>query len=371
MKILMISKAFVTGVYQKKLEELAAIEGIQLRLVVPPYWRTGRHSERLVCKHCRGYEMSVQAPMFNGHFHYHFYPSLAREISDFGPDIVHVDEEPYNFASAHAIWLAQKHSARALFFSWQNLNRRYPPPFSWIEKYCYRQAAAIAGTDGAKDVLREKGFDGQLAVIPQFGVDPELFHPKSEEFPSSQFTIGYVGRLVEEKGLKYLLAAMTGLPSVRLRIAGRGPLCKWIVAFAAAKNISGRVSGPTPIAAENVPDFLHSLDLLVLPSVPTPNWTEQFGRVLVEAMACQVPVVASNSGEIASVLGNAGKVIPPGNERALIEAVEDIRSNADLAREMGYRGRERVLQNFTHQHIARATSAFYSNLLSSQTQARP
>ena len=137
--------------------------------------------------------MSVQAPMFNGHFHYHFYPGLAREISDFGPDIVHVDEEPYNFASAHAIWLAQKHSARALFFTWQNLNKRYPPPFSWIEKYCYRQAAAIAGTDGAKDVLREKGFDGQLAVIPQFGVDPEVFHPKSEEFPSSQFTFGYVG----------------------------------------------------------------------------------------------------------------------------------------------------------------------------------
>ena len=121
MKILMLSKACVTGTYQKKLEELAAIEGIQLRLVVPPYWRTGRHSEQLVFQHCTGYEISVQSPMLNGHFHCHFYPGLAREISDFGPDIVHVDEEPYNFAAAHAIWLAQRHSARALFFSWQNL----------------------------------------------------------------------------------------------------------------------------------------------------------------------------------------------------------------------------------------------------------
>ena len=359
----MISKACVTGPYQRKLEEIAALDNIDLRVVVPPYWRTDDHREPLVRQHLDGYELAVRTAVFNGHFHYHFYPALGREIADFAPDLVHVDEEPYNLATAHAVWLARRHSARAVFFSWQNLNKTYPRPFSWMERYCYGRAAAIAGTNGAKKVLRAKGFQGPIEVIPQFGVDPEVFRPAPARGRPDHFTVGYLGRLVEEKGLRTLMSAMTDLSDARLRIGGRGPMAGWIREFAQERDMIDRVEGPTAVIPSEVPRFLNSLDVLVLPSVPTPGWSEQFGRVLVEAMACQVPVVASDSGEIPAVLGGTGRLVPPGDENALIEALEEFRSNPDLAEEMGRLGRKRVMENFTHRQIARATGAYYLKLL--------
>ncbi len=363
MRVLMISKACVSGPYQKKLEEIAALEGIELRVVVPPYWRTDKHREWLERRHLQGYEMSVRTALFNGHFHYHFYPALAREFADFAPELVHADEEPYNLATAHAVWLARRYSTRAIFFSWQNLVRAYPPPFAWLERYCYRHAAAIAGTGGARDVLRARGFGGPLAVIPQFGVDPDVFRAAPTRAGPAQFTVGYLGRLVEEKGLKPLMRAIAKLSDTRLRIGGRGPMANWIREFASAQNMMDRLDGPAPVPPMEVPDFLNTLDALVLPSLPTPKWTEQFGRVLVEAMACQVPVVASDCGEISGVLGGSGLLTPPGNVDALVEALEKIRENADLAGELGRRGRVRVMEHFTHRQIARATGAYYLKLL--------
>lgn len=367
----MISKACVAGPYQKKLEEIAALDGIELRVVVPPFWRTDGHREWLDRRHLNGYEMSVRKALFNGHFHYHFYPAMAREIANFGPEIVHVDEEPYNLATAHAVWLARRHSARAVFFSWQNLNRRYLPPFSWLERFCYRRAGAIAGTSGARDVLQAKGFEGPLAVIPQFGVDPDEFRPVPARDGPRRFTVGYLGRLVEEKGLRPLMGAMSKMPDARLRIGGRGPMASWIRMFAAERNITEGMDGPTPVPPTEVPIFLNSLDVLVLPSLPTPNWTEQFGRVLVEAMACQVPVVASECGEIPGVLGDAGLLVPPGDEDALVTALERIRGNPDLADDLGRRGRTRVMENYTHRQIAGATGEYYFELLANLSDPEP
>ena len=66
-----------------------------------------------------------------------------------------------------------------------------------------------------------------------------------------------------------------------------------------------------------VPAVLRALDVLVLPSLTTPSWKEQFGRVLQEAMACAIPVVGSDSGEIPHVIGDAGLVTPEGDAAAL------------------------------------------------------
>ena len=99
-------------------------------------------------------------------------------MQEFRPDIVHIDEEPYNAATVHACRVARAHGARVVFFAWQNLQRRYPPPFRWFERYVFGRAAGIAGTATAAKVLRAKGFAGRLAVVPQFGVDPELLRAR-------------------------------------------------------------------------------------------------------------------------------------------------------------------------------------------------
>ena len=178
----MVSKALVVGAYQRKLEELAQQPDVALTVVVPAAWREGRKLVRLERTHTQGYDLIVAPLAFNGQFHLHFYPTLSRLLLQLRPDILHMDEEPYNVATWFALRQGQAVGARSLFFTWQNLPRRYPWPFSGFERANFHRAShAIAGNPTAADVLRTKGYRGPITVIPQFGVDPEhlLAAPRS------------------------------------------------------------------------------------------------------------------------------------------------------------------------------------------------
>jgi glycosyltransferase involved in cell wall biosynthesis len=350
MRILMISKACLVGTYQRKLEEIARFQDIELMVIVPPSWRDGSRSIRLERVYTAGYQLIVEPIALNGSFHLHFYPRLERRLRAFAPDIVHIDEEPYNLATFHALRLAKRVGARALWFTWQNLNRRYPLPFRLIERYNLNHADyGIVGSAGAAAVWREKGYSGPLAVIPQFGVDPDIYKPSGDERePSPEFRIGYVGRLVPEKGIDLLLEAVATLDKEgwRLTIVGAGPEKDRLAALAHHLGLPDRV--------------------LVLPSRSQPNWTEQFGRVLIEAMACGVPVVGSDCGEIPNVVGKTGLIFPEGDAAALRACLEQLRDHADLRASLAQRGRERVLTHFTQTQVARHTVTVYREMMNDQ-----
>lgn len=364
MKVLILSKACVAGPYQQKLEAMAGSPDLELRAVVPPYWRTGNYREPLRRMYVDGYTLKVRRAFLNGHFHLHFYPRLGAELASFRPDLVHIDEEPYNLATAHASFLARRAGARCLFFTWQNLLRTYPPPFSWFEAYCYRDAAAIAGSDGALAVLKQKGFRGPSAVIPQFGVDPDLFSPAGAPPANRPFTIGFLGRLVEGKGLRTLLQAFSQMDGDQLlRIAGGGPLEVWLRRAVDAHALAGRVEILGRLAPENAPEFIRSLDVMVLPSIPTQRWVEQFGRSLIEAMSARVAVIGADTGEIPNVVGDAGLLVPPSDPAALARALRLLRDNGSLRLDLAEKGRARVHARFTHARLAAATVDFYRRLL--------
>lgn len=361
MRVLMISKACVVGAYQKKIEELAKLEDIEVTLIVPPYWLERGRKIPLERLHTSGYELLVLPIALNGHFHLHFYPGLGGQIERLKPEIIHIDEEPYNLATFQAMRWAKRIGARALFFTWQNLLRRYPPPFSWMEGYNLRNAAyAIAGNREGEGVLRAKGFRGPVALIPQFGVDPEIYKPAAHEKGKGRFRIGYVGRLVEEKGVDLLLRALSDLPGGwHLRILGDGPQKKRLQSLVQGLGLTGRVVFEPPLPSAGMPDYYRGLDLLVLPSRTRPNWKEQFGRVLIEAMASGVAVVGSHSGEIPHLIGEAGLVFPEEDPLALREAIERIMRDAELRQRLALAGRERVLERYTQAQIALETYRVY------------
>jgi len=365
MRILMLSKACLVGAYQRKLEEIAHYPDIELMVVVPPTWRDGVHVVQLERAHTAGYELVVEPILFNGSFHLHFYPRLRRRIHDFSPDILHVDEEPYNLATFHALRLAQKFGARALWFTWQNLNRSYPPPFCWIENYnLHHVDCAIAGSAGAAAVWREKGYTGPLATIPQFGVDPEVFAPSLGRRDSAHdFVIGYAGRLVSEKGVDLLLAAAAELEGAwRLSVLGAGPEQARLTTLARRLGLEGRITFEGYLPSMRMPAFYQELDALVLPSRSQSNWIEQFGRVLIEAMSCGVPVIGSDCGEIPQVVGDAGLIFPEEDIEALNEHLSRLMCDKDLQRDLSLRGRERVLANFTQTKIAAQTVTVYRQI---------
>lgn len=361
----MISKACIVGAYQRKLEELARLPDMELTVAVPPYWRQGDGILPLERAYTSGYQLCILPMVFNGNFHLHFYHGLDKLVQRSRPQIMHIDEEPYNLATFQAMRSAQRHGARALFFTWQNLLRRYPPPFSSFERYNLAHAAcAIAGNQEAEEVLRAKGYQGEIHVLPQFGVDPTLYLQDRPPRAGSGFVIGYVGRLVEEKGVHILLQAVGGLEgNWRLQLVGSGPYESSLQGLSVRLGIEKHVVWVGQVPSAEMPRVLNELDVLVLPSLTRRNWKEQFGRILIEAMACQVPVVGSSSGEIPHLVADTGLIFPEGEVEALRNVLHKLMQDPELRLELGQKGRTRVLAHYTQQRIATETHALYQRLL--------
>ncbi len=373
MRILILSKALVNGVYQRKLEELARLPDVELLAVVPPAWIESRVGVlQLERRFVEGYQLVVEPMWFNGHHHIHVYPGLAKHVARFRPDILHIDEEPYNLVTAHAALVGKRYGAQILFFTWQNLYRRYPPPFSWFERLNYRLAsAAVAGNHEAAEVLRRKGYRGPLAVIPQFGVDPDIFRPLS--VPRAEIpTIGFVGRLVPEKGADLVIRALARLPGrVQLEIVGEGVERTRLELLASELGVRDRVIFRGGVPPALMPEALNRFDLLVVPSRTRRNWKEQFGRVIIEAMSCGVPVVGSSSGEIPHVIGDPALVFPEDDVDALVRLLNDLLSDSERLRQLGEAGRRRVLTHYTQRRIAEQYYAVYQSMLAARRFGSP
>jgi glycosyltransferase involved in cell wall biosynthesis len=386
MKVLMLSKALIVGAYQKKLEEMAAIEDVELTVVVPPTWNDPRGRTRLEKVHTSGYEFTVTNIAFNGNFHLHFYPKLGGIIRRVKPDIFHIDEEPYNLATFQAMWLARSQRIPTVVFTWQNLNRRYPPPFNLMERYVLNHAdALLVGNSEAANVWQSKGYQGPMRLIPQFGVDPNIYYRRKrvnrrgkisvfkrrQVGPPSQssLVIGYVGRLVEEKGIEILLHAVRKLKGPwMLQILGDGPDRKRLEHMAQWLGVAPRVTFDQKMPSSHLPNYFSGLDVLVLPSLTRANWKEQFGRVLIEAMACDVITVGAESGAIPEVIGDAGLTFPEGDVDALRERLQQLLDDVQLRQELRQKGRARVTENYTQAAIAHHTVEVYRQILG---QAEP
>ena len=365
MRILMLSKALVNGAYQKKCEELAALPDVELIVAVPPAWREPRVGViRLERRFTAGYQLVTLPMMFNGRHHLHFYPTFERLVRRTRPDIVHVDEESFNLATFLALRAGVRHGARCCFYNYANIDRFYPPPFNLFERYAFRHAAhAFACSAEAAAIIRRHGYTGPLTILPQFGVDPDLYAPARRDRRNATLVVGYIGRLVPEKGVIDLVEAVARAPSVRLRLIGDGALRPAIETQIARLGIAERVELRPAVPSTRVPDELRRLDALVLPSRTTRTWKEQFGRILVEAMSCAVPVVGSSSAAIPDVIGDAGIIYPEGDITALADALRRLADDPALRDDLGRRGRERVLAHFTQAAIARQYHHAYRSML--------
>jgi glycosyltransferase involved in cell wall biosynthesis len=367
MRVLMVSKACLVGAYQSKLELIGAFDDVELTVIVPQVWQDSSGPVELERTQAENYEMLVDPIRFNGHFHRYYFPKLKQRLREIKPDILHMDEEPYNLATWLGIRQARKMRVKSLFFSWQNISRPYPPPFSIMERQVLRWSDyGVMGNAAAVGVWQGKGYTGPYAIIPQFGVDPALFRPNPDQSNHEKpFTIGVAGRrLVREKGIDLVLQAAAQLEgNWQVRIAGEGPIRPKLESLAVDLGIADRVHFTGALPSTEVFTFLNKLDVLVLPSRTMPNWKEQFGRVLIEAMACEVPVIGSDSGEIPNVIGDAGLVFREDNVADLFVHLNMLMTDPDARAQFGTLGRRRVLDNYTQAQIAAQTVAVYREMI--------
>lgn len=369
MRIAIVSKTFVADTAQRQLEWIARQPGVELTLVTPPEWRSD--DGRLLTfepRYTEGYDLRRVPVLFNGHYHYYLYRGLRPALAALRPQIVHIDEEPYNPAGAQAQRAADALRARTVFVAWQNLYRSYPPPFAQVERFNYRHTAhIIAGSESVAQVLRRKGYGGPLSAFSVHGVDPDIYRPLPSRRDPARFVVGYIGRLVMYKGVGLLIEALSSMPPhCALRLVGSGPDTAELRRLAQACGVSDRVEFVSAVPASEVPGTLAGIDVLAAPSLTQPNWSEQFGRVLIEGMACGIPVVGSSSGEIPRVLGDAGVVVPEADAAALRQALLDFAADPARRAEYAQRGRNRVLAHFTQERIAQRIAAVYREVLDGQ-----
>ncbi len=369
MRVAIVSKTFVAEASQQLLERIAARPGVELTLITPPEWRSddGR-TLPFTSRYTTGYTVAATPVVFNGRYHFYVYRGLSRVMRQIQPDIVHIDEEPYNPAGAQAQRAALLVGARSVFVTLQNLYRDYPFPYSAMEQYDYRHTAhMIAVNAAAGEVARRKGYSGPLSVFTVYGIDPTMYQPAPRREPRpapDTFVIGYLGRLGLFKGTGVLIEALARMPQrCRLRFIGSGPDEAELRRLAAERGVADRVEFRGAVSTVAVPAALAEVDVMVLPSLTQPNWMEQFGRVLIEAMACATPVVGSDSGEIPNVIGDAGIVTPEGDVEALRSALLRLEADPALRAHYAQAGRERALRLFTNDATASNIVGVYEQVL--------
>jgi glycosyltransferase involved in cell wall biosynthesis len=259
-----------------------------------------------------------------------------------------------------------------VFATFQNISKRYPPPFSWFERYALRRANGIIafGDTVAETLAGRVGVPAHTAVIPP-GVDTTLFAPRlqwREEirrtlgWGDDVLVVGFAGRFVAEKGLDVLTAALDRIEVPwRAIFVGGGPLEPDLRRWAA--RYPGRVAIRSDVAHHDVPRWLNAMDVLAAPSRTTAGWREQFGRMLIEGFACGVPVVASDSGEIPRVVGDAGVIVPEGDVEAWRDALGRLLTDGPARSALSVAGRQRVLARYDWRVVAAAHASFFDTVI--------
>lgn len=372
MKVLLIAHACqVSNEGQQRAQQLGRLPGIDLRVITPDRWReygVWRSAQKPVNP---SYSLQVEKVRFPwsgpAQWYFHYYPSLGKTLRAFQPDVIDLWEEAWGLVSAHACWLRNRlvPSAKIVSETEANIPRTHPFPFPQLRSYSLRHTDyAVARQTEGIGVLRAKGYTGPVEVIGN-AVDPELFRPLSREeckraLGVSGFVIGYVGRLIEAKGLRDIIEALpAALPDVTLILVGSGPDQAALERRVKELNLFGYVRFVSPRKMEELPAVMNALDALLLVSRTTATWKEQFGRVIIEAHACGVPVIGSDSGAIGEIIGRGGIVVREGNSKDISVAIRKIRNDPALAGEMGRWGRQQVEEHYTWKRVSERMRDIY------------
>ena len=369
LKVLFTWHAAVLAANQNYLKHLAADPELAVTLLIPPRWdestsmveahlpEEAAYTVRVdeVKKACKGLSFR--------------YKNIRSTLLAVKPDVIFLYEEPYSYVALQMLYWQRKlcPQAKFVFYSWQNLDCRYSFLRRQIESYVFRHSGlAVAGSQDVEAVLRLHGFAKPIRQVP-LAIDPVDFPTATdgtascelrEQLSLHHFTIGYIGRLAQEKGLAELLqaAAMLKNQSWQLLLIGSGADEAELKQLAGQLQISDRIVWVPYVKNTEMYRYYAVMDAFVLPSRTTEAWKEQFGRVLIESMLCGTPVIGSSSGEIPLVIADAGLVFPEGDAAVLADRIERLMNEPELRERLRDKGRDRVLAHYTWEKVAQATA---------------
>jgi len=412
MKVLVISHSAIQPTYHRKFEEVSKVaSGLELpvilRILVPDTWVENDQTLHFSTLDARRggvyplpqhpasfYPGKVTFPGYGSRFF--FTRGIIKHFRKFRPDIIHLEEEPWSLCALQTVILRRIFCPRSKLIFRTSLSIPAKLKFkfmtSLIERIIFKESDyAFILSRRAGEILAQKGYRKGMRVSPN-GVDARIFKKMDVRdlrrelgIDKDEFVIGYVGRLMRMKGLDTLLEAFSMLDgriqhpasthspthplthSLRLLMVGSGEYREEMLSIASRLGIREKMILTDAVPAEDVPRYINCMDVLVLPSITTPGWVEFFGRVLVEAMVCEVPVIGSSSGEIPNVVGDAGLIFQEGSEEDLRGNLTMLINDPNLRRSLVKKGFARATSLFTWESIARDTYETY-RLLNAQAE---
>lgn len=373
-------------------DALAATGRFSVRVMAPDRWtengvttvfRAGASADAntAYAPTAAGASVVASPVLFGGRTHRSVYRRLFREVRSFRPDILLVNAEPEGFLAMQAILVRETvpRKPAVVFTTWRNMpygtpGVPFPVRWSWlcslIERIVLPRATWGVGlSPSAPGIFRERGFSSVSYVPPWIDVRRFDAVPRA---PAQTLAIGYVGRLVREKGVDLVLHALARVPwPYTFTITGNGPELSALRALAQDLGVAERCTFAPAVPAGEIPAVMRRLDVLVLPSRSREGWKEQFGRVLIEAMAAGTAVVGSDSGDIPAVIGGTGRIFPENDVDALRRILGELHDDRDGLLRLQSAGRDRVDEEFSLERAVTRHMMLFDALLASRGGTRP
>jgi glycosyltransferase involved in cell wall biosynthesis len=368
MKILYVGHTYTVRANHAKIAALAKQPGVEITLVTPHAWKGPLYenkADRFDTALAKNVDHQIlRAYLIGKEGAYFFGPRIFSIIAKLQPDVVHVEQGPYGIVYTQILLALKLLSprSRALFFTWWNLPYVPKGIKRLTERFNLRNsAAAVAGNIAALDILRKHKFSNPIHVLPQLGIEVETmpqFRARNEIF-----TIGYAGRISEEKGVLDLVTAAGQMAQkdIRLYFVGAGEALDSVKREAAYRGID--FEHHPAVRNDELQHHLAKMDVLVLPSRSTPEWVEQFGHILLEAMAVGLPVVGSSSGEIPNVIGDGGLIFDESNVEHLAQALDSLAQDETKRQKLAQVGFNRARDLFSNDLIARKQFGLYEIMI--------
>ncbi len=374
MKVLRIWHAAVVTEYRKKVRALAGYPEVDLTLLIPRAWKEGGKEIR--------YEFNDKIDSgfstVTGHIirqnnirRYVFLTGLWKTLRKIRPDIIDLEEEPYSYIARQILFFCNRLrlKSKIIFHSSTNTNKKPGNPFVKIQEKTFSlSSAAIVRNKETKAYLQNNGFEKPIFLSGN-GIDCNHFSPGESNELHKKFNligkkiIGFVGKLRTGKGIHTLLEAFKELPAnTMLLLIGEGHLYGEIRDIAKNGGYYERVILAGHIDHWNLPKYYRLMDVFVIPSQTQQNWKESFGRVIIEAMACGVPVIGSSSGAIPEIIAEAGIIFPEKDASGLGKEINKLIQDTNLLERYKKAGLNRAME-FSWEAIAEINYEAYQSVL--------
>jgi L-malate glycosyltransferase len=378
-RVLIINSMFVNALYRRCADELGRLPGVELTVLTTESWvMNGKLMPLDPVAPDAPYRFVAAPAAWKGKENRGFYKrGLSKVLRDAKPEVIYLMEEPFSVFATQIIALKKIvcPSVPVIFFTWNNLSLT---KYDYRPSFAYRNFARLnlrsldqgltANSDGIA-VLREFGYEKSVRTVG-YGVDTGHYSSARDEkverirtelgIRSTDKVIGYVGRMLHMKGVDLLIEAYSRVcstnPNLKLLLVGSGEADAEIDQQINAAGIVDRVVRVPVIPHSAVPDYMHTLDVLVLPSRRVGMWAEQFGRVLVEAMAARKIVIGSSSGAIPEVVGEAGFIFRENDALHLAQTLDQALSlsSAELSA-LRERAAYRSMETYSWKRFAEAS----------------